>query len=376
MTFSRRALLQGGAALGLAAASPACATVPASGEPTLKALAQAKGLFFGNAMSGGAPFADPAYRALNARECDVLVCENEMKWYVLRARGEDFLWDPADRLVGFAAENDMRVRGHTLLWHHPRWFPRWTEGHDYGAQPAREVERLITTHINETCRRYPQVFAWDVINEAVDDQTGALRDTVFSRHFGGPEATMDLAFHAAKAAAPNAELFYNDYMSWEAGHENHRAGVLRLLEGFKKRGVPIDGLGIQSHIGSGNQDDSVGFDTAQEREWRAFVDEAVGMGLKISITEFDVHDKNLPLDIPTRDAAVADLGRRYLDLMLSYPQLDGIVVWGLSDKYSWLQGNWPRSDRQAKRPCPYDAEMRAKPLREAIAAALKAAPAR
>jgi endo-1,4-beta-xylanase len=269
--------------------------------------------------------------------------------------------------------HDMRVRGHTLLWHHPRWFPRWTESHDYGAQPAREVERLITTHINETCRRYPQVFEWDVINEAVDDQTGVLRDTVFSRHFGGPEATMDLTFHAAKTAAPSAQLMYNDYMSWEAGHENHRAGVLRLLEGFKRRGVPIDGLGVQSHIGSGNADNSVGFDTAQEREWRRFIDEVVGMGLKITITEFDVHDKNLPLDIPTRDAAVAELGGRYLDMMLSYPQLDGIVCWGLSDKYSWLQENWVREDGQPKRPCPYDDAMQAKPLRAAIAASLKAA---
>ncbi|RZJ78571.1 MAG: glycosyl hydrolase, partial [Brevundimonas sp.] len=145
MSVSRRALLQGGAALGLTVAGSACATVPGmGGEPTLKALAQAKGLYFGNAVGAGRPFADAAYRDLTARECDVLVCENEMKWYVLRAQSEDFLWEPADRLVAFAGQHDMRVRGHTLLWRHPRWFPRWTESHEYGAQPAREVERLIT----------------------------------------------------------------------------------------------------------------------------------------------------------------------------------------------------------------------------------------
>lgn len=377
MTLSRRAMLQAGAALGVTAAGSACAGLPLVGEgATLKALAEAKGLYFGNAVGAGRPFADPAYRALTARECDVLVCENEMKWYVLRAQSEDFIWEPADRLVAFAAEHDMKVRGHTLLWHHPRWFPRWTDSHDYGARPAAEVERLVTTHINETCRRYPQVFSWDVINEAVDADTGALRDTVFSRNMGRPEAVMDLAFHTARAAAPNARLCYNDYMSWEAGHEAHRAGVLRLLEGFKRRGVPVDALGVQSHIGSGNTDDSVGFDTAQEREWRRFIDEAVGMGLKIEISEFDVHDKNLPLDIPTRDAAVAELGGRYLDMMLSYPQMTGIVCWGLSDKYSWLQENWPRADGQPKRTCPYDEAMQPKPLREAIARSLRAAPAR
>ena len=181
---------------------------------------------------------------------------------------------------------------------------------------------------------------------------------------------MDLAFHAARAQAPRAQLVYNDYMSWEAGHEAHQAGVLRLLAGFKARGVPVDALGVQSHIGSGNADDSVGFDTAREDNWRRFLDEVVAMGYDLVITEFDVHDKNLPADVATRDAAVAELGGRYLDLMLSYPQLGDVMCWGLCDRYSWLQNIWPRADGLAKRPTPYDDAYRAKPLRGAIASAL------
>ena len=77
-----------------------------------------------------------------------------------------------------------------------------------------------------------------------------------------------------------------------------------------------------------------------------------------------------------RDAAVADLARRYFDVMLSYPQLRYVMAWGLVDKYSWLQGRWPRADGLAKRPNPYDDDYRPKPLREAIAAAFRAAPPR
>src|SRR3546814_18058152 len=65
---------------------------------------------------------------------------------------------------------------------------------------------------------------------------------------GGAQQSVDLAFHAARAQAPEAELVYNDFMSWGAGSATHRAGVLRLPEGFRARGVPVDTLGIQSHL--------------------------------------------------------------------------------------------------------------------------------
>ena len=368
---SRRGVLAGAAGLGLAS----CATLSLSGEgASLQTLAAAKGLTFGSAIGTGdglsGAFADPRARALMIAECGALVPENELKWYAIR-RTEAYDFSGADTLASFAGEHDMALRGHTLLWHHPQWFPAWTETHDYGARPGETVERMVVEHIERVCARYPQVFSWDVVNETVDANTGALRETVFSRHRG--QEVLDIAFHTARRAAPTAQLAYNDYMSWEAGHEAHRAGVLRLLEGFKTRGVPIDALGVQSHIGSGNSDDSVGFNTAQEREWRRFMDEVVGMGLQVAITEFDVHDKNLPADIATRDTEVAALGRAYLDLMLDYPQTKTVMAWGMSDNFSWLQGNWPRADALPKRPTLYDADYQPKPLRRAMAEAFRAA---
>ena len=309
-------------------------------------------------------------------ECGLIVPENELKWQWTRPTPTSFNFAGADTIVDFAESNGLAVRGHTLLWHHPNWFPAWVATYDFGAHPRAEAERMIREHVATICTRYGRrIHGYDVVNEAVDAHNGEMRETAFSRAMGSAEAVLDLAFHTARESAPHAQLVYNDYMSWEPGNEAHRAGVLRCLEGFRRRGTPVDALGVQSHIGSGNNPgDGPAFGPHDEAAWRRFLDEVTGMGYKLLITEFDVHDRGLPADIAVRDRAVADYARAYLDLMLSYTQLGDILAWGMSDRYSWLQGRTPRADGLPKRPCPYDAEFRPKPLREAIAGALRGAP--
>jgi endo-1,4-beta-xylanase len=380
MRLSRRDLLAAGAA---ALASPALAqTAEGHHFPTLRELAQAKGLHFGSAVGAGpkgaltGSFEDPQYRAILARECGLLVPENELKWYVVRNGGPTpFQFERADRIAAFARENGQALRGHTLLWHHPRWFPQWLKSYDFGPRPAAAAAAMLTEHIRTVCAHYPQMISWDVVNETVDPQDGAIRRTVFSDAMG-QEQTLDLAFHVAREAAPKARLVYNDYMSWEAGNEKHRHGVLKLLEGCRKRAAPVDALGVQSHIGAENADSFTGFGRPQEKAWRAFIDEVTGMGYDLLITEFDVHDKGLPADPITRDADVAAYGKAYLDLMLSYRQTREVLAWGMVDKYSWLQNQWLRQDRLEKRPTLYDDDYRPKALRAAVAAALRAAAAR
>ena len=372
-------------ALTLGATAATLAAVPALAAPTsLAALARDKGLYFGSAVGAGpvgsltGSFEDAAYRKILADECGVLVPENELKWYVVRAAGpQSFAFERADRIAAFAKANGQALRGHTLLWHHPQWFPAWIKTYDFGAGPARtsNAQAMLVQHIDTVCKRYPQMISWDVVNETVDPADGAIRRTVFSDILGQHE-TLDLAFHTARAAAPKARLVYNDYMSWEVGNEKHRYGVLKLLEGFRKRGTPVDALGVQGHIGAENADSFTGFGRPQEKEWRAFIDEATGMGYDLLITEFDVHDKGLPYDFAPRDAAVAAYAKGYLDLMLSYRQTKEVLAWGMVDKYSWLQNQWLREDKKPKRPTLYDDAYQPTPLREAVAAALRAAPVR
>ncbi|WP_269715467.1 endo-1,4-beta-xylanase [Caulobacter sp. NIBR2454] len=343
-------------------------------EPSLSQLAKAKGLHFGTALGTGQPFEDARYRDIIIRECGMIVPENELKWYVLRPDDKTFAFERADLLAAFAKQNDMALRGHCLLWHHPRWFPAWLNDYDFGPNPATRAEALLSEHIRAVCARYPQIGSWDVVNEAVNDATGELRETSLSKAMG--QGVLEASFHLARQAAPNAKLAYNDYMGWNAGDEKHRAGVLRLLERLKKNGAPVDVFGVQGHLGTGQGDQATGQGPRQEREWRRFIDEAVGMGYDLALTEFDVNDKDLPADPAIRDRIVADEAKAFLDVMLSYPQTKEVLCWGMIDKYTWLQGHQPRPDKLEKRGTPYGSDYRAKPLREAIAAAFRAAPER
>lgn len=363
MALTRRSLIAAGAALALPL--PASA---ARSPSSLAALGAAKGIRFGSTV-GGRNFADPRYRALNAAQCALIVPENEMKWSVTRPDARRFDFRAADRIVDWASANDLGVRGHTLLWHSERWMPQWVADHDYGAHPRAEAERLLVDHVATVAGRYAdRIGSFDVVNEAIDSESGQLRETALSRHLGGVE-TIDIAFRAARQAAPGAQLVYNDYMGWRSDEGPHRDAVLRLLEQLRKRGTPVDALGVQSHLGSKFSDTPTGLGSLDERAWRRFLDEVTGMGLDLLVTEMDVHDNPLPGAIGPRDAQVAAHAKAYLDLMLSYRQTRTVMCWGLSDRYSWLNDFRPRPDGMAKRPCPFDAALRPKPFHDAIAAA-------
>jgi endo-1,4-beta-xylanase len=375
---SRRQVLAGMASLpaaGYAGGALAQETSSPAGPDSLDALARRKGRRFGSCVGftrrgePGGTVQNPRYTDVLKTECGIVVPENEMKWQWTRPAPDRFDFEPMDAVVRWATENDVAVRGHTLLWHRPQWFPEWLNNYDYGANPAREAERLLVEHIRTVTERYNGVIgSYDVVNEAIDHDTNDLMQTSMSRAMGGAEAVLDLAFHTAREAAPGAELVYNDYMSWEPQHAAHCADVLRLLEGFRKRNVPVDAFGIQSHIEIYAVDPASDNGPYREREWRKFLDEVVAMGYKLLITEFDVKDKALPGDIARRDERVADFTRRYFDLMLDYDALGDILAWGMVDKFSWLQGFAPRDDKLEVRCAPYDSEYRAKPVREALAA--------
>jgi endo-1,4-beta-xylanase len=307
------------------------------------------------------------------------VPENELKMPVIQPTPGEFRFERAEALLTFAEGAGMLMRGHTLLWHHPRWLPRWLPGYDFGPQPATSAAELLQRHIRKTTAQFgKRLVSWDVVNEAVDNITGEMRETPFSRAIGTPDQVIEIAFRAAREQLPDTELVYNDYMGWERDNGPHRDGVLRLLERLRRNGVPVNALGIQAHIGAGNQDSNANraFDARDERAWRKFLREVTGMGYRLAITEFDVHDAPLAADAEQRDREVAALGRAFLDSTLDFPAVNAVLCWGLADHFSWLQGRTPRPDGQPKRPTPFDSRYRPKPLREAIAAAFRAAPNR
>lgn len=388
--ISRRKALAGMATVPLvgfgaksALAAPAKPSLSPASE-TLNALALRGGRRFGSAIACTPGFEDagsiqnPLYAELVKQQCGIIVPENALKMQSLRPDPHTFAFARADQLVAWAKRNGLAIRGHNLIWLRPQWMPRWLNNYDFGADPKTVAERIITTHVRTVTQRYRgTIHSWDVINEAIDHQTHGLMKTSLGDAMGSAEAVIDLAFHTARAELPNAQLVYNDYMSWEPQHLAHCADVLRLLEGLKKRNVPCDALGIQSHIEMMQIDPATGVGPYAETQWRKFLDEVVGMGYRLLITEFDVKDKALPANIKLRDAKVADYARRYFDVMLEYSShLDDVLAWGLVDRYSWLQHFPParRKDGLEVRGTPYDNAYKPKPLREAIAASLATVP--
>ena len=377
MDTGRRDALKAIGGATLACALPA----HAAGAESLDAIARKKGLRVGNAMGRGTSgprantrFEDPAYRALMARECSLIVAENETKWQAIQPRQGEFRFAAADEMFAWAKREGMGIRGHTLVWQTPRWLPKWVNEHDFGANPGQEAERVISVYVRRVLEHFGRdIHSWDVVNEAIDPKTGELRANVLNERLGGVEQ-IDLVFRLAKEHAPHAQLVYNDYMRWDARSAKHRAGVLKLLRDLRARGTPLHALGLQSHIGFWDDNEPNG--SAGPQEWRRFLDEVTAMDLGLLITEFDVSDKGLPTDTVKRDAQVAAIAKEYLDVTLAYPRLTEFMFWGMANHASWLQEWIPREDKTLVRGCPYDENLQPTPLRAAIADSFRAMPRR
>jgi endo-1,4-beta-xylanase len=349
---------------------------PALADESLGSLATRKGLRFGAAVTLRQLREQPALRALIERECTTLVSEFEMKWLPLEAEKGQLKFELADGLAQYSARHGMELRGHTLVWHEA--MPEWAKAEI--RQGRATAERIMVNHIKTMMAHFKgQIRVWDVVNEAVNPahkRPDGLRITPYLEAIG-PEY-LDIAFHAAREADPTARLIYNEFgFEQEAVWQTERrSALLKLLEGFRKRGVPCDGLGIQAHLH--------GHEPLNAARFSEFLTRVSNMAYSISVTELDVGDHKLPPDIQARDAAVADLTWRFLDVTLANRKVDSILTWGLADHLSWLNSDWAarntpqrmRSDGLPQRPLPFDAAFKVKPMRSAIAAAIANAPVR
>jgi endo-1,4-beta-xylanase len=330
---------------------------------TLRTAAANNGLLFGAATMTQILQSDGDFAREFARQCGLLVPENELKWETVEPEPGHFDFAAADYLADFAASNGMLFRGHCLAWHQQT--PNWA-----GNGTKEQVTAQLTRHISETVGHYAgHVHSWDVVNEAVEPNDGrsdGLRSNRWLRALG-PDY-IDLAFRAAAEADPNAMLVLNDYdMECDSADAYlRRAAVLQLLTRLKAKGTPVHALGIQAHL-SGSD---FRFSTTQ---LKAFMKAVADLGLKILITELDVRDNHLPADIATRDEAVASVYQQFLSTVLEEPAVAAILTWGLSDRYTWLGAFAKRDDGKPVRPLPLDSDLQPKLATQALLAALEGA---
>jgi endo-1,4-beta-xylanase len=316
------------------------------GANSLKAHAAAKGILYGCAVNVGLLGRDEAYTRLVREQAAIVVAENAMKWGPMRPSPTKFRWDAADKLVAFAEANGMKVRGHNLCWH--RQLPQWFDGY----ATKENAAALLTSHVETVVTRYKgRIQSWDVVNEAVQPSDGlpdGLRDGPWYKLLG--PGFIELAFQTARAADPAAKLTYNDYgiEAQDEASAKKRAAVLDLVKGLKAKGL-IDAVGVQSHIAAGGE---YGSGLAE------FLDAVQALGLEIHVTEMDVNDRKLGPEDATRDKAVAATYREYLDLVLKNPAVKEVLTWGITDAFTWLNGEDARTDHLPERCLPFDKELK------------------
>jgi endo-1,4-beta-xylanase len=300
------------------ATADSSARIPDPTTASLRQLARHTKLQVGTAVDMSALADDATYRSLVAREFSSVTPENVMKWEVVEPQRGQFDFAAADDLVAFARAHRQVVRGHTLLWHNQ--LPAWLTS---GTWTRAELRSILRHHIvTEVAHFRGRIWAWDVVNEAFNDD-GSLRDTLWLRVLG-PSYIAD-AFTWAHQADPQAVLFYNDYNI--EGINPKSDAVYELVRTLRGRNVPIQGVGLQGHLGT-----QYGFPGDVLQNLRRFA----ALGVDTAITEADVRSV-LPVDSAELQAQAQGYSL-LMESCLLVRRCVSYTVWGFTDRYQWVPG--------------------------------------
>ena len=286
-----------------------------------------------------------------AKEFNYVTCENEMKWDQLEPSRNQFSWSGADQIVNFALKNDMKVKGHTLVWYNQ--LPQWVNSLNNEA----DVRSAMLGHIKAVMQHYKgKVTTWDVVNEAVSIEGTSYRDCPFYKYLG--KTYIDEAFKAAREADPTVKLYYNDYNA--EGMTPKSDFVYDLVKGLVERGVPIDGVGMQMHYGKPNDKFTID-------ELKANMQRYVDLGLDVLFSEMDMHRCE-----GMTEAQQVTLHHDIVAACVAEPRCIAVTFWGITDKYSWLNSYSPLgcSGGQKALGCLWDDNFKKKPAYTGVLNAL------
>ncbi len=346
MTISRRKFMWGTAALLAATQLKTRALAAAMASTGIKDVYK-DDFFIGTAISNATlANQDQTMLDLIKREFSAITAENCMKWEPIRPQLDKWNWELADRFVDYGVNNKMYVVGHTLIWHSQ------APAHIYldaeGKPNTRDAQlKVMEEHIRTLAGRYKgKIDAWDVVNEAVEDD-GSWRQTGWFKNCG--EGYVAHAFKLAAETDPKPKLLYNDY---NAAVPKKRDAIISLVKGVQKAGAPIHGVGMQGHMSLTHPE----FD-----EFEKSIIEYAKLGVKVHITELDIDVLplvwNLSAEIsnrfeyrpemdPYRDGLPAEkeeeLAARYealFKILLRHrDKIDRVTTWGTNDAETWLNG--------------------------------------
>lgn len=286
----------------------------------------------------------PAQMRLLTEQFNSFTCENDMKpmYYLDQDENKSdpekydlcpaLTFEHAIPYLEFAKKTGIAMRGHTLVWHNQT--PKWFFCQHYNEHFPMADRETILTRLENYIRgvlefvqeNYPGViYAWDVVNEIVDE--GDFRKSIWYKTVG--EDFFIKAFeYARRYAAPGTDLFYNDY---ETAQPWKRDFIIeKVLKPLMEKKL-VDGMGMQSHLLMDHPDLD---------DYRTAVEMYGSLGLKIHITELDMHNAD-----PSEESMHA-LALRYKEFFKIYldaktsgkANITSVTFWNLLDENSWLSG--------------------------------------
>jgi len=386
--------------------SPTIITPVESEDPrSLRSYAQEQDVYIGTSLSYPA-FSHPTdpyveqYKALAAREFNMITPESSLKMEQVWTAVDQYDFSGIDILADFAVENEMKMRGHTLLWY--RSVPDWLlEGYSNGTYSNEDVEQLVETYISVViehfCTDYPKlIVAWDVVNEAIgpnDPREPNPSDPPFGLRPIDPADPEHLDFwrltlgdsYPAKAfqwaresldlqGESSAKLFYNDY-NHEYSNDKQKEIQRFLQEELLDKNVPVDGVGLQCHFSIDYLEQVYPGINFSIESISDIIDIYISMGLEVQITEVDVR-----INDDKQGASVEKYtlqSRLFADLLnasLVKPGVSAFVSWGFTDRVTWYDESYTVNELDSSTdewPLYFDENLEPKPAYTSIQKALK-----
>ncbi|KAJ7485762.1 endo-1,4-beta-xylanase C precursor [Mycena latifolia] len=329
-------------------------TTPSSPPSTptgsgLNAVAKANAgkLYFGSATDNS-ELTDTAYVAIlkNNAQFGQITPANSMKWDATEPSNGVFSFTNGDAIASFAKANGQLVRGHNLAWY--QQLPSWVN-----SVATSQLGSVLTTHVTTVVSKWSRSFnAWDVVNGMRCTDDGTWRSFVFFNGLGSSYVSMALT--AARAADPAAKLYINDYNIETAGAK--ATAMLNLVKELQAANVPIDGIGMESHLIVGEVPSASSFIS----NWEQFT----ALGIEIAVTELDIR-----MTLPATAALLAQQQTDYNSVVSACKAVAkcvGVTVWDYTDKYSWVPSTFSGQGEA----CPWDANLVEKPAYSGIVSGL------
>lgn len=337
-------------------------TVSAFAQESLRSLAEERGRYIGailnsewfnNSLGGDAS----AYEQIHSGQFNAVVAENEMKFDATEPSRNSFSYGRGDKLVAYAKKNGMRVRGHALAWHSQ--VPGWVSSGNFS---KAELLDILKNHIENVVGHYKgDVHEWDVVNEAINDDSNhgwRSQNSIWYQTIG-PEF-IDSAFVWAHAADPDAELCYNDYaIEWGTNSGSKAGFLLQQVDKWLANKIPITCIGTQTHIAINHEQ--------TPNNIKNLAAELAKRGLRLNITELDIGFEKGSNQSQSDYEKQGHLYRQFMDVFLEAKNMGEFMIWGVSDKYSWLDGQQGKTNGLV-----WDRSFKAKPAYDSLMASLKA----